>query len=320
MSSHPQLPAVQDSELPDSTGLRLLAVHAHPDDEASKGAAMMAAYVHAGARVMVATATDGAMGDLNNPHYGEDLRVERDITAVRYQEMAEAARILNIEHRWLGFRDSGFPEGLDPMAHLAPGCFADLPLETATAPLMRIIREFKPHVLITYDEIGGYPHPDHLRTHAISMEAYEKSGDPEAYPGTGEPWQISKLYYDKAFNPDKFRAVHDALLTSGKESPYADRIAWYDRVEAGEDDPDAWRITQHKVTTQIHAAAFLEYRDAALRAHRSQVDSHGMFFFTPNQILRQHWPWEDYILVDSKVPTSVPEHDLFAGLRDTPLD
>jgi len=319
MSSHPQLPAISDSGLPDSTGLRMLAVHAHPDDEASKGAAMMAAYVHAGARVMVATATDGAMGDLNNPHYGESVRVDRDITAVRFKEMADAAKILNIEHRWLGFRDSGFPTG-DPADLLAPGCFAALPLEDATAPLVRLIREFKPHVLVTYDEIGGYPHPDHLRTHAISMEAYEKSGDPDAYPGTGEPWDISKLYYDRAFNPEKFRAVHNALLAQGKESPYEDRLAWYDRVAAGEDDPDAWRLTDHEVTTQVNSAAFLEYRDASLRAHRSQVDTHGGFFFTPNEILRNHWPWEDYVLIDSKVPTTLPEEDLFAGLRDTPVD
>ncbi|HEY4557189.1 MAG TPA: PIG-L family deacetylase, partial [Enteractinococcus sp.] len=169
MSSNPQLLPDADTELPDSTGLRLLAVHAHPDDEASKGAAMMAAYVHAGARVMVATATDGSQGDIINPHYGESARVDRDITAVRFQEMAESARILEIEHRWLGFRDSGYPEGDDPMANLEPGCFADLPLEDAAAPLVRLIREFKPHVLVTYDEIGGYPHPDHLRTHAISM-------------------------------------------------------------------------------------------------------------------------------------------------------
>lgn len=319
MSSNPQLPAVTDSGLPDSTGLRLLAVHAHPDDEASKGAATMAAYVHAGARVMVATATDGAMGDLNNPYYGEPVRVERDITAIRFHEMAEAARILNIEHRWLGFRDSGFPSG-DPMDLLAPGSFASIPLEDATAPLMRVIREFKPHVLVTYDEIGGYPHPDHLRTHAISIEAYEKSGDPDAYPGTGEPWEISKLYYDRAFNPDKIRAIHNAMLESEMESPYADRLDWYDRVAAGEEDPDAWRLTHHEVTTQIKTDAFLEYRDAALRAHRSQVDTHGGFFFTPNELLRKHWPWEDYVLSDSKVETNKPEDDLFAGLRDTPLD
>ena len=319
MSSRSQLPAVSESGLPDSTGLRLLAVHAHPDDEASKGAAMMAAYVHSGARVMVATATDGAMGDLNNPHYGESVRVDRDVTAVRFQEMAEAQHILDIEHRWLGFRDSGFPSG-DPNDRLAHGCFGAIPLEDAAAPLVQLVREFKPHVMVTYDEIGGYPHPDHLRTHEVSVEAYEKSGDPKAYPGTGEPWEISKLYYDRAFNPEKFRAIHDALLNQGEESPYADRLAWYDRVAAGEDDPDAWRLTQHEVTTQINTAAFLEYRDAALRAHRSQVDTHGTFFFTPNELLRKNWPWEDYVLIDTKVETTIPEDDLFAGLRDTPLD
>src|SRR5690625_3521531 len=99
MSSQPQSPTTTDSGLPDSTGLRLLAVHAHPDDEASKGAALMAAYVHAGARVMVATATDGSAGDLINPTYGESVRVDRDITAVRYQEMADAADILNIDRK-----------------------------------------------------------------------------------------------------------------------------------------------------------------------------------------------------------------------------
>lgn len=319
MPSTHQLPDVSDAGFPDSTGLRLLAVHAHPDDESSKGAAMMAAYVQAGARVMVATATDGALGDLNNPHYGEAIRVERDITAVRFQEMADAARILNIEHRWLGFRDSGFPSG-DPVDLLEPGAFAAIPLQDATAPLVRLIREFKPHVLVTYDEVGGYPHPDHLRNHAITMEAYEKSGDPDAYPGTGEPWDISKLYYDRAFNPEKFRAIHNALLAKGQESPYGERIEWYDRVASGEDDPDAWRLTHHEVTTQLNTAAFLEYRDAALRAHRSQVDTHGQFFFTPNEILRHNWPWEDYVLVDSKVPSSLPEDDLFAGLRDTRID
>lgn len=319
MSSTPQLPAVTASGLPDSTGLRLLAVHAHPDDEASKGAAMMAAYVHAGARVMVATATDGARGDLNNPYYGESVRLDRDITAVRFHEMAEAAHILNIEHRWLGFRDSGFPSG-EPADQLEPGAFASLPLEDATAPLVRLIREFRPHVLVTYDEIGGYPHPDHLQTHAISMEAYEKSGDAAAYSGTGQPWEISKLYYDRAFNPERFRAIHHAIIDGGGESPYGDRLDWYDRVARGEDDPDAWRLTQHEVTTQVKADAFLEYRDAALRAHRSQVDTHGTFFFTPNELLRKHWPWEDYVLIDSKVATTKPEDDLFAGLRDTPLD
>src|SRR5690625_3081094 len=99
MSPNAQLPSISDPGVPDSTGLRLLAVHAHPDDEASKGAAMMAAYVHAGARVMVATATDGSAGDLINPTYGESVRVDRDITSVRYVEMADAADILNIDRK-----------------------------------------------------------------------------------------------------------------------------------------------------------------------------------------------------------------------------
>ena len=142
--------------------LRLLAVHAHPDDESSKGAAMMARYVDAGARVLVVTCTGGERGELLNPQL--DL-TGRAIAEVRQEEMARAAEILGIEHRWLGFEDSGFPDPEDPQP-LPSGSFADLELEKATAPLVDVVREFRPHVMVAYDEVGGYPHPDHIRYRA----------------------------------------------------------------------------------------------------------------------------------------------------------
>ncbi len=302
--------------VPASHGLRLLAVHAHPDDESSKGAAMMAAYEEAGAEVMVATCTGGEQGDLLNPGYGDTIRLDRDITGVRRAEMEEAGAALGIEHRWLGFMDSGLPEG-DPLPPLPFGCFASLPLEQATAPLVRLIREFQPHVVISYDEIGGYPHPDHIKAHEITVEAYRAAGDPERYPGTGEPWTPSKLYYDRAFNPSKYRALHQAFLDAGEESPFASRITWYERLlnEDHEPEPGSWRPTMHEVTTQIHVGDYLEKRDAALRAHRTQVDPDGPFFAAPNTLLRRTWPWEDYVLIDSRVETTLPETDLFTGLR-----
>ncbi|GAB3843131.1 mycothiol conjugate amidase Mca [Nesterenkonia populi] len=299
------------SSVPDCSGLRLLAVHAHPDDESSKGAAMMAAYADAGAEVMVVTATGGERGDLLNPEAGDIQQCHRDLPGVRRDEMAAAAEALGIEQVWMGFADSGLPEG-DPMPPLPFGSFATLPLEQAAAPLVRLIRRFRPHVLTTYDESGGYPHPDHIMTHRISMEAYEAAGDPERYGGLGEPWQPQKLYYDRAFNPGRFRAIHEALIEAGFESVYGERLArWEDESERPE-----W-LTQHQVTTQVPVGEYLEARDAALRAHRTQVEPNGFFFATPNDFLRKIWPFDDFVLVDSKVEAETPEYDLFQGIPRT---
>lgn len=293
------------TQVPESEGLRLLAVHAHPDDESSKGAAMMAAYAAAGAEVMVATVTGGEAGDLLNPTAGENPHCHRDLPGVRRLEMQEAAEALGVQHVWLGFADSGLPEG-DPMPPLPFGSFGTLPLEQASAPLVRLVRRFKPHVILAYDEMGGYPHPDHIMSHKIAVEAYHAAGDAERYPDCGEAWQPQKLYYDRAFNPARFRAIHDAFLAAGQESPYEDRIAWFEEAD--------WR-TKHEVTTQVPIGDFLDRRDAALRAHRTQVEPDGFFFATSNDFLREVWPYDDYVLIDSKVETQIPEYDVFAGLR-----
>lgn len=300
--------------VPESTGLRLLAVHAHPDDESSKGAAMMAAYAAAGAEVMVATATGGEAGSLLNPAAGEIKQCHRDLPGVRRMEMATAAEALGIQHVWLGFADSGLPEG-DPTPPLPFGSFATLPLAQASAPLVRLVREFRPHVITCYDESGGYPHPDHIMSHKISLEAYHAAGDPGKYPGCGEPWQPQKLYYDRAFNPGRFKALHEALVAAGIESPFGERLARWD----SEDERPEW-LTTHEVTTQVPVGDYLEARDAALRAHRTQVDPEGFFFATPNDFLREVWPYDDFVLADSVVESSSPEYDLFAGLRSTGVE
>lgn len=299
----PQVP----QRLPDSTGLRLLAVHAHPDDESSKGAAMMAAYADAGAEVLVVTTTGGERGDLLNPA-ADSHRCQRDMTGLRRDEMRTAAQTLGVEHVWLGFVDSGLPEG-DPTPPLPFGSFATLELNQAAAPLVRLMRRFRPHVVTCYDESGGYPHPDHIMSHRIAVEAYHAAGDAESYPDTGQPWRPSKLYYDRAFNPGRLKALHEALVEAGIESPYEERLLRYE--QGGR---PAW-LTSHEVTTKVPVGDYLEKRDAALRAHRTQVDPDGFFFATPNDFLREVWPYDDYVLVDSRVPTSVPESDLFAGLR-----
>jgi mycothiol S-conjugate amidase len=285
--------------------MRLLAVHAHPDDEASKGAATVARYASEGVEVMIVTCTGGERGSILNPAMDRP-DVTDNIAEVRRQEMAAALAALGVErHVWLGFVDSGLPEG-DPTPPLPEGCFALQPLEVAAEPLVRLVREFRPDVMTTYDENGGYPHPDHIMCHRISLEAFEAAGDPSRYPGTGEPWRVSKLYYHMTFHRRRFQALHDVMAAAGLESPYSERLEKWD--DAG----DHWP----RVTTQVDCGLWFPQRDAALIAHATQVDPTSFWFACPIELQQQAWPWEDYELARSSVETLRPESDLFAGLRE----
>ncbi len=285
--------------------LRLMTVHAHPDDESSKGAATTARYVAEGHEVMVVTCTGGEAGSILNPAMDRPEVLE-NMAEIRRAEMARAAEILGVEHRWLGFVDSGLPEG-DPKPPLDDGCFALVPLEEATAPLVALIREFRPHVLVTYDENGGYPHPDHIKTHQISIEAFDAAGDPDRFPGTGDPWQPLKLYYSHGFSRGRIQAVHEALTATGLESPYTEMLQNWpaDRRDPGE-----------RVTTRVECADWFPVRDEALKAHATQIDPTSRWFLVPPEMLREVWPTEDYELVRSLVDTPSPEDDLFAGLEE----
>ena len=161
-------------------------------------------------------------------------------------------------------------------------------------------------MITTYDENGGYPHPDHIMCHKVSVEAFEAAGDPERYVGRGEPWTPSKLYYNGGFSLVRMRAIHEALLEAGRESPFGE---WIESREARE-------VPEREVTTRIDASAYFEQRDAALRAHATQIDPDGFFFAMPREIELAKWPTEEYELAQSRVPTNLPEDDLFAGLRD----
>ena len=154
--------------------LRLMHVHAHPDDESSKGAASTAKYVAEGVDVHVVTCTGGERGSILNPKMDRP-DVLANIAEIRRQEMDRARDILGVTQDWLGFVDSGWPEG-DPKPPLPEGCFALVPLEESAERLVRLMRSFRPHVVTTYDEKGGYPHPDHVRCHEVSVAAFEAAG------------------------------------------------------------------------------------------------------------------------------------------------
>ncbi|MDQ3576934.1 MAG: mycothiol conjugate amidase Mca [Actinomycetota bacterium] len=285
--------------------LRLMAVHAHPDDESSKGAATMAKYVAEGHEVMVVTCTGGERGDILNPAMDRP-EVIADISGVRKREMAKAAEILGVAHRWLGFVDSGLPEG-DPKPPLPDGCFAVIPLEVSVPPLVAAIRDFKPHVVITYDENGGYPHPDHIRCHEVSVAAFDAAGDPERHPEAGEPWTPLKLYYSHGFSRVRLVAMHEALLARGLESPYAE---WLENWK-----PDRGDLS-HRVTTKVECDDYFEIRDAALLAHATQIDPESRWFAVPLDVQREVWPFEEYELVRSLVDSTLPEDDLFSGISE----
>ena len=284
--------------------LRLMAVHAHPDDESSKGAATTAKYVDEGVEVMVVTCTGGERGDILNPAMQEVVDTE-GIHAVREREMAEAATILGVRHAWLGFEDSGFPEG-DPKPPLPPTSFAARPLEELTPALVRHIRQFRPQVITTYDEDGGYPHPDHIRTHEITMAAVKEAADVGQHADLGDPHQVSKIYFNQQFSKTRVMTFHQAMLDAGIESPYAEWVEnWKDR-----DD------NFHRVTTRVHAADYFDIRDRALMAHATQIDPNGHWFAVPIEMQRELWPTEDFELAWSAFEVETPEDDLFAGLRD----
>ena len=289
------------------TGLRLMCVHAHPDDESSKGAAVMARYVDEGHEVLVVSCTGGERGDILNPKLKDDAHVLRDLAQVRRDEMARAVEILGVQHTWLGFVDSGLPEG-DPLPPLPEGCFALEPLEVTTEALVREIRRFRPHVVTTYDEDGGYPHPDHIMCHDVTMAAVAAAGDETAYPHAGAAWQPLKVYYNQTFSKARIVAFHEALLADEIDSPFGEWLAaWNDRPE-------------RTVTTRVPCGDWLERRDDALRAHATQIDPDGAFFSLSLERQREVWPYEEYEAAVSYVAVREGEDDLFAGLPERLAD
>lgn len=281
-----------------------MAIHAHPDDESSKGAATMARYVSEGADVLVVTCTGGERGSILNPAMDRP-DVLGNLPEIRRQEMERARRILGVRQVWLGFEDSGYPEG-DPPPPLPEGCFAALPVDEAARPLVELIRRERPHVVTTYDEKGGYSHPDHVMVHTVTMAALDAANDPARYPETGEPWQPLKVYYHMTFHKARFLALHDAMVAAGLESPYAERLAqWEDAGDHGV-----------RITTRVECAEWFPVRDQALIAHATQVDPNSFWFACPVELQQKAYPTEDYELARSEVETTIPEDDLFEGVRE----
>ena len=281
--------------------LCVLTVHAHPDDESSKGAGTIARYAAEGIHTVLVCCTGGEEGDVLNPGLKDDASITGNLPSVRRAELETAASIIGYDELvWLGYRDSGMP---DSEANSNPDNFAQAPLEEAIERLVAIIRRARPQVIVTYaDNQKGYPHPDHLRVHDISIPAFDRAGDPESYPGAGEPWQPLKLYYT-VWSKKRVVETHQAFLDRDLESPYDAK--WLDRP--GQDS---------RITTQV--AVDNSVRRQALLAHQTQVDPTSKFWFgLPTDVMDRIHPFDDYVLARSLVDVPEREDDLFAGIRSS---
>jgi mycothiol S-conjugate amidase len=281
--------------------LSLLSIHAHPDDESSKGAGTVAKYHDEGVHTVLVCCTGGEEGDILNPAMDRD-EVKADIGAVRRAELDKAAAIIGYDEVvMLGYRDSGMP---DSEANANPDAFANAPLDEAVGRLVAIIRRARPQVILTYaDEQQGYPHPDHLRVHEITQPSVDRAADPAWYPEAGEPWQVAKVYYS-VWSKKRAELTHAKYLELGLESPYG--AEWFDRP---------WQ--DERITTSIDIEGYGHVRFDALLAHATQIDPASPFWFgLPREVSEGIHPYDDYIRATSLVDVPTPEDDLFAGVRE----
>ncbi len=243
-----------------TTPLRLLSVHAHPDDEASKGASTVAKYAAEKIGGVLVCCTGGEEGEILNPA-ADTPETRANLHEVRMQELQNSVDTIGYEKLYmLGYRDSGMK---DTEANARPENFANAPLDEAVGRLVRIIRAERPQVIITYgDDSKFYPHPDHVRVHEISGPAFDAAGDASAYPDAGEPWQPQKMYYT-GWSARRIRALHDAFIARGEESPYAQ---WFEREGFDERDD--------RFTTFVDVGDFLAHppRGPAGPSHPGRPD------------------------------------------------
>ena len=280
-------------------GYRVLLVHAHPDDETINNGATMALYASLGAQVTLITCTRGEEGEILTPELIHLASSDTDsLGEYRESELANAMEALGVsDFRFLAegerkYRDSGMM-GTEP--NNRPDVFWQANLEEASDYLVKVIEEVKPHVLITYDEIGGYGHPDHIQAHRVAMRASEKSN-----------WQIQKIYWNTM--PKSVIAEGIAKMKElGSDFFGADNV---DDLPFAKEDSF--------VTTLIDGNSHVEAKMAAMKAHHTQISLDGPFFALSNNLGLQVWGHEYYTLVKGK--KSAPfdanerESDLFSGV------
>jgi mycothiol conjugate amidase Mca len=280
--------------------LTLMAVHAHPDDETIGTGGVLARAAVEGIRTVLVTCTGGEVGEINPT----TAVATEHLGSVRERELRAACAVLGVTHlELLGYRDSGMA-GTDDNNH--PDCFARADLNVAAARLVRLVRQYRPSVIVTYNENGFYGHPDHINAHRIAVRAYELAGDPAHDPaGEHEPWSPLKLYYT-AISKSAMAEFGARLREAGIESPGG--------ASAESDGPD-WGTPDELITTVVDVSGQVGKKRAALFCHATQMGPEVFFARIPEQLFGQLFSRESFQLVNARMAASAPEGDLFAGLR-----
>jgi mycothiol conjugate amidase Mca len=274
----------------------LVAVHAHPDDEAIPTGGILARYGAAGVRTVLITCTRGDVGEISDPA----LATPENLADVRKAELAEAVRILGIKRAvQLGYRDSGMAGTAD---NDHPASFNRADFDEATSRVVRVFREERPDVVVTYDENGGYGHPDHIRAHQVAVAAFHAAGDATRFPEAGPPWTPKKLYF-AVFPRSGMRQFATRLRESGIELPWSE----------SDDDSPPFGVDDERVTTVVDVAEFVDTKRDALAAHKTQMAPDGFFLRIPLPLYRELFSRETFQRVEGP-PTGGTETDLFAGV------
>jgi len=290
-----------------SADRRLLLVHAHPDDECIATGATMAKYVADGAHVTLVTCTLGEEGEILVPELVH-LAADKDdaLGEHRIGELDDAMKALGVtDHRFLGgpgrWRDSGM---MGEPTNDRADAFWQADLDIAVGELVRVIREVRPQVVITYNEVGGYGHPDHIQAHRVTMAAVDAASDPGRYSASGDAWTVPKLYFT-AIPVSFLRMGWEALKEMGEEAPFGVT----DPTDLSFGDPD------ELVTTRIDARDYLDAKMDAMRAHKTQIEVDGPFFALSNNVGQRAFGYEHFRLVHgTPPPAGTLEEDLFAGV------
>ncbi|MBV8195011.1 MAG: PIG-L family deacetylase [Candidatus Dormibacteraeota bacterium] len=286
-----------------TSDLRLMSVHAHPDDETITMGGLLSLCADRGIATCNITCTDGKLATIFAPDMPEETHRPR-LAEIRQDEMREAARILGItEIHFLGYGDSGMA-GAE--TNTADQAFWVAPLNEDVGKLVEHIRRFKPQVVITYDGNGGYGHPDHIQTHRATLLAVEAAYS-ALYPEAGPPWEVQKLYYT-AFPVSSMKRAIEFAKAAGMEPPF------------GADDPEdlPFLTPDHLVTTTVDCRTTIMRKREALRAHRSQITTDFPLLAIPDEVAPQ-FADEFYQLVISRNQSELHETDVFAGLPSEEL-
>ena len=284
-------------------GLRLLAVHAHPDDETITMGGLLAQCADRGIATSLICCTDGKVATIFDPEYAaSEAEIRPRLKEIREEELRSAFRILGVsEVHFLEYGDSGMA-GTE--TNQAPGAFWRADVDAAVRRVVAHIRRFRPHVVVTYDGNGGYGHPDHIQAHRIALLAVEA-----AYTALdadlGAAWRVSKLYYT-AFPLSEAKRVARMAVEAGMKPPFGDA----DPEALEFITPDEW------VTTVVDCRDQVARKRRALTAHRSQLTEDFALLSVPEEVVREHFASEFFQLLFSRVPTSLPESDVFTGLGE----